>query len=268
MDHYATLGVSKSATPDEIKKAYRKLASQHHPDKGGDKDKFQEIQAAYDVLSDPQKKQQYDNPQPQMHGMPGGFQWGVHGVDFGDVFNQMFQQHSPFGQQFGQQRNKPVFRTRIDVTLAEAYHGTEKIMELNTAQGKKVIDIKVPPGIGNNDQLRYNNIIEQGTLVVEFNVLPDLRFDRRGADLYCNQSISVLDLIVGTTLTFHTINNKELNVYIKPKTQPYVQVKLTGYGMPVMNTAQYGDQYLLLKPHIPDNISDDIVNSILRNRST
>ena len=262
MDHYVTLGVAKNATPDEIKKAYRKLASQYHPDKGGDKDKFQEIQSAYDTLSDPQKRAQYDNPQPQMHGMPGNFQWGVHGVDFGDIFNSVFQQNSPFGQP-----RKPIFRTRVDVTLDEAYTGTNKILELNTQQGKKVIDIAVPKGVNNHDQMRYNNVINNGILVVEFNVLPDLRFDRKGHDLYCNQSISVLDLLAGSLLTFITINKKELNVTIKPKTQPYVQIKLPGYGMPIPNTDRYGDQYLLLKPYIPDNIHQDIIDSILRNRT-
>lgn len=261
MDHYAVLGVAKNATSDEIKKAYRKLASQHHPDKGGDTNKFQEIQIAYDTLSDPQKRAQYDSPQPQMQGFPGGFHWNVNGVDLNDVFNHMF--NSPM---HGQQR-KPVFRTRVDVTLYEAYHGTNKVLELATQHGKKVIDIKLPKGVNSHDQMKYNNVIDNGILVVEFNVLPDLKFDRKGNDLYCNQSISVLDLIVGTTLTFTAFSGKELHVFIKPKTQPFAQVKIAGYGMPISNSNGYGDQYLLLKPFIPDNIDDDIVNSILRTKA-
>ena len=98
MDHYSVLGVSKTATSDEIKKAYRKLASQHHPDKGGDKAKFQEVQTAYDVLSDPNKKAQYDNPRP-----PGGFAWNVNGMNFNstedininDIFSSIFNHGNP-----------------------------------------------------------------------------------------------------------------------------------------------------------------------------
>mgnify|MGYP003347404913 CR=1 FL=1 len=93
-----------------------------------------------------------------------------------------------------------------------------------------------------------------------------LRFDRKGHDLYCNHSINVLDLIAGTNFNFKTINGKELNVNIKPGTQPYVNVRLSGYGMPIINSGSYGDQYLLLKPYIPDNIDKDIIDSILRSR--
>jgi len=262
MDNYAILGVAKNATPDEIKKAYRKLASQHHPDKGGDKAKFQEIQSAYDVLSDPEKRKQYDNPQPQ--GFPGGdFHWNVHGMDLNDIFGQMFGQQMGGGRRNGRQ----VFRTRIDVSLHEAYNGINKILELGTQTGKKTIDIKIPPGIKTGDQMRYDNVLDQGTLLVEFNVLPDLKFDRKGNDLYCNQSINVLDLIAGSTFEFDTISGKRLQVHIKPKTQPYMQIKLSGYGMPVVNTTQYGDQYLLIKPYIPDNIDDAIIDSILRSRT-
>jgi curved DNA-binding protein len=258
MDHYATLGVAKNATSDEIKKAYRKLASQHHPDKGGDTNKFQEIQTAYDTLSDPQKRSMYDNPQPQ--GFPGGFRMNVNGLDINDIFGQMFNQN------FGQRPQRQVYRTQVIVSLLEAYNGTNKILELNTNSEKKIIDIKVPKGVNSGDQLRYDNVLDGASLMIEFNVMPDLRFERRGQDLFCNHSIDVFDLIVGTNLEFTTISGKKLAVTIKPKTQPYMQVKLAGQGMPIPNSNMFGDQYILLKPFIPDNINSEIVDTILRNR--
>lgn len=263
MDYYAILGVAKTATPDEIKKAYRKLASQHHPDKGGDKAMFQNVQEAYSVLSDPDKRARYDNPQPQEFNMgPGGFQWNVHGMDLNDIFNQMFNQNS------GMHRNsKQTFRTNINISLLEAYNGINKVLEMNTQSGKKIIDIKIPPGIRSGDQMRYDNVLDNAFLLVEFGILPDLKFDRKGNDLYCNQPIDVLDLITGTSIEFETIASKKLQVHIKPKTQPYMTVKLAGHGMPIVNTTQFGDQYLLLKPYIPDNISQEIIDSILHTRS-
>jgi molecular chaperone DnaJ len=258
MDHYAVLGVAKNATPDEIKKAYRKLASQHHPDKGGDTNKFQEIQTAYDTLSDPQKRAMYDNPQPQ--GFPGGFNVHMGGMDINDIFGQMFN------QQFGHRPQRQVYRTQVIVSLLEAYNGTNKILELNTNTEKKIIDIKVPKGVNSGDQLRYDNVLDGASLLIEFNVIPDLRFERRGSDLFCNHSIDVLDLITGTNIEFTTISNKKLNVTIKPKTQPFMQVKLAGQGMPITNSSLYGDQYILLKPFISDNIDNDIIDSILRSR--
>jgi len=263
MDHYAVLGVAKNATPDEIKKAYRKLASQHHPDKGGDTAKFQQIQEAYAILSDPEKKAQYDNPMPPgIQGFPGGgFRMNVNGLDINDIFGQMFN------NQFGHRPQRQVYRTQVIVSLLEAFTGTNKILELNTNSEKKVIDIKVPKGVNSGDQLRYDNVIEGASLLIEFNVMPDLRFERRGTDLYCNHSIDVLDLIVGTSIEFNTISGKKLNVNIKPKTQPFMQIKLAGQGMPIPNSNQYGDQYILLKPFISDNISSEIVDTILRNRT-
>lgn len=266
MDYYAILGVDKSATPDQIKKAFRKLASQHHPDKGGDTAMFQQIQEAYAILGDPEKKAQYDNPKPQgfqgFQAGPGGFQWNVHGMDLNDIFGQMFN------QQAGVHRNtKQTFRTNINISLLEAYNGTNKVLEMNTQSGKKIIDIKIPPGVKSGDQMRYDNVLDNAFLLVEFGIVPDLKFDRKGNDLYCNQTIDVLDLITGTSIEFETIANKKLQVHIKPKTQPYMTIKLAGHGMPIVNTTQFGDQYLLLKPYISDNISQEIIDSILRNRS-
>ena len=120
-DHYATLGVAKDASQDEIKKAFRKLASQHHPDKGGDTVKFQEIQAAYDVLGDPEKRRQYDNPSPGWvgSGQPGGFSFNFGtGPQFNaDFFNQMF------GQGFGQPQRQSHVRMTVWINLEEVARG-------------------------------------------------------------------------------------------------------------------------------------------------
>ena len=266
MDHYQTLGVAKTATPDEIKKAYRKLASQHHPDKGGDTAMFQKVEEAYRVLSDPQKRQEYDNPTKpfpfQDFGQPGGFSFNVNGMDFGDIFGQMFGQqvHRP------QQQRTPVFRTGVNISLKDAYTGTTHQLKLQTQAGQQFISIDIPKGIKNGDQIKYDNVIDKAVLIVEFRVTPDLRFERRGNDLYCTHSIDVLDLIVGTTFVFTTINGKMLEVNIKPKTQPHMQLKIKGEGMPIYGTATYGDQIILLNPYIPDNIDDTITQSILQSK--
>ena len=132
MDHYQTLGVEKTATPDEIKKAYRKLASKHHPDKGGDTAMFQKVEEAYRVLSDPQQRQQYDNPQPQFNGFPGGFHFNAGGgMDdiFNSIFGQMHRQHRP---------QNPSYKTVIFFTLEDSYNGNEQTVTLNTHTGQQI----------------------------------------------------------------------------------------------------------------------------------
>lgn len=261
MDHYSTLGVPRTATQEEIKKAYRKLAMQHHPDRtGGDDTKFKEIQTAYDAISDPQKRQQYDNPQPQYQGFPGGFPGGfgfnVNGFDMNDLFAQAFgQQRNPF------QQNKNTFRTVLSITLEDAYNMPDKVVQLGTPSGTKVVTIKIPRGVDNGLQVRYDNILDDAYLVIEFNILKDLRFDREQSNLYSNMKISVLDLIVGTKLEFTTISGNTLEVTVPPMTQPNQQIRLTGCGMPVKN-GSYGDQILLLKPFIPASIDQSIIDAI------
>jgi len=262
MDHYSTLGIPRTASPEEIKKAYRKLAMEHHPDRGGDNAKFQEISVAYNTLSDPDKKAAYDNPQQQF-GQPGGFDFNVNGFDINDFFGQVFgqRQGSPFGQ-----RSQQVYRTRVTVSLVDAYNCVDQVLKLNTPQGTKVINIKLPRGLQTGNQIRYDNVIDNGLLIVEFVILPDLRYDRKGDDLYANLPVSVLDLIVGTKLQFTTISKKTLEVTIKPQTQPWMQLKIAGEGMPSAN-GNYGDQILLIKPFIPDSIDNDIIESIKRSQN-
>jgi len=267
MDYYSVLGVNKDATQDQIKKAYRKLASQHHPDKGGDTQKFQEIQTAYDTLSDPQKRSMYDNPRPQFQGGfngPHGFAFSTDGTDISDLFSQIFGQRSPFGQPNRGHNQKQIFRTRFNVSLQDAYYGNKQMLKVQTNTGSNVITIDVPKGVHTGNQIKYDNVIDNGTLLVEFVVLPDLKFDRQDHNLICSHTISVLDLIVGTNFEFTTISGKTLNVNVRPGTQPFQQLKLSGQGMPILNTPAYGDQIILLKPIIPDNIDQDLIDSIER----
>lgn len=264
MDYYSVLGIAKTATPNEIKKAYRKLASQYHPDKGGDTAKFQQIQEAYAVLSDPEKRAQYDNPMPKFNqnfspdfNMGGGMRFED---IFGDFFNQAFNNRN--------RQNRQILRTQINVNLKDAYEGSNHILKIQTPDGNKVIDIKIPKGVNQGDQLRYDDILPNTTLLVMFNILPDLHFERRGIDLFTNKSIDVLDLIVGCKFEFNTISGKTVEVKIPSKTQPHMQIKIQGHGMPIMNSDLYGDQYLLLKPYIPDSIDETIIDSILKSKAT
>lgn len=270
MDHYSTLGVAKNATPDEIKKAYRKLASQHHPDKGGDTATFQKIQSAYDTLADPTKRQQYDNPMPQgfHHGPPQGFGPGGLPPGFEHIFGQMFgaggNPFDPFGNQRNQRPQSQVLRTVLNITLEQAFFGEEMAVKLQTPTNIHGVKINVPKGVQNGTQLRIDNAIDNASLLVEFRIAPHLKFDRQGNDLISNHPISVLDLIVGTNFEFTTLSGKVLSVTVKPKTQPYMQLKLSGQGMPILNTNACGDQIILIKPFIPDTIDEEISNVILK----
>jgi curved DNA-binding protein len=275
MDHYETLGITKSATAADIKQAYRKLASRWHPDKeGGDTEKFKQIQVAYDILGDEKKRAEYD--MPKHHGFqrgPGGFQYETQGVDLHELFRRM---HERQARQHGYQdgftthtfRMPQIFRTVISVSLDDAYSGASRTMTIQTDTGDKVLEIDIPKGVESGDQIKYDKVLDDAVLIVQFRVEPHLKFDRRGSDLFSNFPISVLDLIAGTTIKFTTLSNKTLSVTIPPGTQPSMQLKMAGQGLPIPGTDRYGDQYLLLKPFIPDNIHTDVLESIRRTRPT
>ena len=256
------LGVPRDADQDTIKKAYRKLAMQHHPDKGGDPNEFQKISEAYETLSDVDKRFRYDNPSAQPQGFPGGFGFSAQGFDLNDIFSQIFGQ-----QNVHHRRQRQVFRTQVIVSLIDSYNGSNQVLQLNTHKGTKIVNFTVPKGIESGDQVRYDELIEDASLIVQFVVQQELKFERQGNDLYSNVPISVLDLITGTKIEFVTLTGKKLEVTINPLTQPTQQIRLQGYGMPVRDSGFYGDQILLLKPYLPDNISQDIIDSIKRTQN-
>jgi DnaJ-class molecular chaperone len=140
-------------------------------------------------------------------------------------------------------------------------------LKLQTPNGIHAVNIDIPKSVTDGGQMRYENLIPNASLIVEFRVAPHLKFERRGMDLYCNQQVSVLDLIVGNEFEFTTISGKTLMVRVPAKTQPYMHLKIAGEGMPIPNSSIFGDQILLLKPFVPDIIDDEITQSILRSKS-
>jgi DnaJ-class molecular chaperone len=266
MDHYKTLGIERNSTPEQIKQAYRKLASIHHPDKGGDTAKFQDIQVAYETLSDPDKKQEYDHPHQQgFGGFPGGFSFHHGGMNVEDIFGQMFG-HTFQQRTHPQQKQHPIYKTVITITLEQAFAGGEQVLQFQTHAGNQIIRVDIPKGVENGQQLRYDKLIPDTVLIVEYRVQDHPKFQRRGLHLYTEIDISVLDLIAGTVLEFEAISGKKFNVTVPKKTQPNSNLRIHGQGL-IGQHNQTGDQFLLLKPFIPDIIDDSILQSILKTRT-
>jgi|LakMenEpi03Aug12_release.lakeMendotaPanAssembly.Ray.scaffolds.fasta_scaffold469106_2 DnaJ-class molecular chaperone len=266
MDYYNILGVNKNATQDEIKKAYRKLASQHHPDKGGDKSKFQEIQGAYDTLGDPEKRNQYDNPVPQGFNQFGGFPPG-----FEDIFSHFGGGGSPFGDIFGRQQHRPPQRNRTlnlqtTISLEDAFSGKDMVASITLPSGlEQVLEVKIPAGVREGTVLRlagmgddtYQNI-PRGDLHLTINIEPHRIYQRQGDDLLRQISISCFDAILGKTLTFETIDNKTLEIMIKAGTQHGQILAVQGYGMPYMGDQRMKGRLLIeIKVSVPTNLTED-----------
>ena len=286
-DYYKILGVSKSASQDEIKKSYRKLALKYHPDRNKDdktaEAKFKEISEAYAVLSDSEKKKQYD-----MFGAE-GFQNKFsqedifRGFDFNSIFNefgfggrgrgqntfsQFFggmsgqgQQHcrggrSPFGSSFGGFHNysQPVkgqdLIYELECSLEELSEPTTKIISYQADGRTENISVKVPPGFPEGRKLRLHGKGATGSqggprgdLYVKVKVLDHPVFRRENDDLYLKKHISFSDAVLGAETEITTIDQKLLKLKIPPGTQSNAKFRLKGYGLPHMNGGGRGDAF-------------------------
>ena len=259
LNYYETLGVARNANPEEIKRAYRKLASQHHPDKGGDTQKFQAIQAAYATLSDPQQRAAYDNPRQQM---PPGFEFHANGpFDFNTIFNM-------FGTKFthpGQQRHQQA-RMELWVTLMDIAQGGRRTVTVGTQQGTMAVEIEIPPGIDNGNTVQYPGIGPNGMdLIVTYRVHPHPRWQRNGLNLSCDHTVNVWDLILGCETKFTDIHNNELILTVPKRTQPGTQLRLKGRGL-ASRTGPNGDILVKIQTQIPNNISPELIDMIERAR--
>ena len=256
-DHYATLGVSKTATPDEIKRAFRKLASQHHPDKGGDTAKFQSIQAAYDTLGDTAKRAEYDNPRPQFSGFPGGAQFNMN-----DIFGQMF------GQGFGQQRRQqPQFvRMTLWIRLHDVAQGGTRPVAVGTPQGQSTIEVEIPLGINDGDNVQYQGLAPGGgDLVIQFRVHPDNTWQRNGLDLVTDVTADIWSMILGSDITVQTLTGSKLTTAMPAGTQPRTLIRLRKHGLRD-RSGNTGDLMIRVMPTIPTTIRPELLEAIEKYR--
>lgn len=261
MDYYSTLGVPRGASADEIKKAYRSMAMKHHPDRGGDEKKFKEISQAYEVLSDPQKKQMFDmgvDPNQQGGGgfNQGPFEFHFNSGNFDDIFG---------GFGFGQRpmRRNRSFSINVDVTLEDVLTGKEINAEIGLPGGKKkVVNISIPPGIETGQQIKYQGMgdasipdVRAGDLIVNVVVHPHRVYRRDGENLLYEEVITAWDAMLGRSIQITTIDNKTLNITVPPGTQPETVLSCRGEGLPSMRTRQRGNLLIKIKVAIPKELT-------------
>lgn len=265
MDYYSTLGVERNASPDEIKSAYRKMAMKHHPDRGGDEKKFKEISEAYDVLSDPQKKQIFDmGGDPRGNQGHGGFHHGGGPFEFHFNHNNWNDIFGGFG--FGQrpmQRNKTI-NIVVGISLEEVLTGKTLDAEITIPGGKKkIINIDIPPGIDDGQQIRYSGMgdngisnLPPGDLIVNIRINNTTEFRREADALWLEKNISVWDAILGCKLDVLTIDKKNIQISVPPGTQSDTVLSCKHEGLPNMRSRQRGNLLIKIKVIIPRNINN------------
>lgn len=290
-DYYKILGVDKSASQDEIKKAFRKLAMKYHPDKNkGDKaseEKFKDINEAYEVLSDPEKRKKYDQlgdnwKYYQQYGDPSqGFDWsqytspGGHTYSYSGNFEDVFGEGGfsdffelLFGSGFKSGRGRRTgtrtamkgqdMEATLEITLQEAYYGTTRIFKI----GNESIKLNIKPGISDEQLLKIPGKGsagafggQPGDLLIRIRVLPDPKFERKGDDLYSTLKIDLYTALLGGKVEFKTLS-KTVKIDIPEGTQNGKVLKLAKMGMPRYNSpSQFGDLYLTIQVELPINLT-------------
>lgn len=251
---YETLGVKQDSTPEEIKRAYRKLASQHHPDKGGDKTRFQDIQQAYDTLSDPARRAAYDNPQPQFQ----NFNFRGQGpFDFQTIFDV-------FGTRFQQPHQQRVQQARMSlwITLQDVATAGRKTISVGTHQGTMAVEIEIPPGINDGDTVQYPGVGPGGMdLMITFRIHPNPQWEKQGSNLLTEQFTDIWGLIIGTELQIRDILGSTLSLTIPPRTQPGTMFRLRGRGL-AQRSGSAGDLLVRVQATIPKDIPQNIIDAI------
>lgn len=268
MDYYDVLGVSRTASQDEIRKAYKKQSMRHHPDRGGDEDEFKKINEAYQVLSDEQKRAMYDQygtADPQQQGYSRQYTGGMP-PDMEDIFENFFGGggFDMFGRRHRSQPRNKSLNIKYSITLEEAYNGKKVMLEVPLPSGRKqVIDTEIPAGIESGMTIRLHGMgddsiphVAPGDIMLQVNVDNHPGIKRDGIDLQTTLTISVYDLILGTKVKVTHFNDKGFELNIPAGTQPGTKFSMKGLGMPVLNGHGQGTYYVAIKGIVPKNIDD------------
>jgi curved DNA-binding protein len=288
-DYYKILGVDRNADDKDIKRAYRLLALKYHPDKNpGDKqaeERFKEINEAYEVLGDPEKRRKYNQlgesyrAWERMGGRPGGFDWsqwtqgapgGMHvefgdlgdlfGSGFSDFFNSVFggvpgQQRGGFGR--AQTRGRDIEQP-VSISLTEAFHGTLRVLQHD---GRR-LEIKIPPGAKTGTKVRISGKGQPGSagpgdLFLNVKVENDPRFERKEDNLYSEIEVDLYTAVLGGEEIIPTLSGPVI-LTIPPGSQNGQTFRLKNRGMPkIRNPKSFGDLYAKIKVMIPDNLSHE-----------
>ena len=245
MDHYQTLGVNRDAEQKEIKTAYRKLASKHHPDKGGDQEEFKRVQAAYDTLSDPNKRAEYDNPNPFE-----GFGQGFGGSPFADIFGDIF------GNRRQQQRQvkNPDGIVDLGVTLLQVYTGSTIVV--NTGYGS--YDVTIPQGTNDGTRLRLagrgpirDERLPAGDLIVRLHIEYPNNWGRDREHLFYRHNINAIDAMTGCAITVKHGDDRKYELKIPAGTDHGTRLKMSSLGMKVPEYGIVGDLFVIIELDIP-----------------
>ena len=275
-DFYDVLGVKRNASAGDLKKAYRRLAKQYHPDTNGQSARaaarFKEVNEAYDTLSDPEKRQQYD-----LFGRAGGGPQGFQDIPV-DFSNFNFSNSGPFGDFIdelfkGQSRQKSSARQRrphprtgqdiehpLAISLAEAYHGATRMVR----SGEKEFRVRIPRGIRDGTRIRVSGKGgpgahggKAGDLYLRVSVAADQRFQRQGEDLLTDLRIDLFTALLGGVVEVPTME-RPLRLTIPPGTDSGQRFRLTGKGMPrSQNDDARGDLFVRVEIETPGELSAD-----------
>lgn len=285
-DYYKILGVNKTASDGEIKKAYRKLAMKYHPDHTkGDKsaeEKFKKISEAYAVLSDKEKRQQYDtfgsagfqqrysqedifkgfdfeSILSELFGGSGRFGGGGRGMRFS------FNGGGPFGSYQRQQQAHPKgsdLEYELPLTLEEVAAGTQKIVSFQHKGRSEKITVKIPKGMISGKKLRIAGKGEPspyggpaGDLYIKSKVLNHPVYDVQMQDLYINRDIKLSEALLGANISVPTLSGKELKLKIPAGTKHKTKMRLSGHGLPHMHGKSQGDLYVHIHVNMPKRLN-------------
>jgi len=291
-DHYEVLGVSRTASTDEIKRAYRRLAKKYHPDRNPDdasaERKFKEVQHAYDILKDPGKRRQYDQYGEvgvgQWANTPGGervYQWGGSSVGVDDLEELLSsfgggQRPSIFDELFGgafggggRRRRAQAAPSRaadqqqeVSVTFDQAVHGTTLTMSISSGGGVQTVDVKIPAGVEDGQKLRLKERVpappggRPGDLILICRVKPHPYFTRRGADLYVDVPVSVTEATLGAKIEVPSVDGMTV-MTLPPGTAGGSKLRLKGRGLRRAGTDQRGDLYVVIRIVPPRSLTDE-----------
>ncbi len=288
-DYYKLLGLKKTASDEDIKKAYRKLAMKYHPDHAkGDKnaeEKFKKISEAYAVLSDKEKRRQYDT-----FGSA-GFQQRYtqedifRGFDLNDIFKEFgFGTNSFFSQRgggkrfsfnggpgfghFGRRPRAPAKGSDViydlPLTIGEVAGGTRKTINLKRGGDLKTITVTIPKGMIPGKKLRLAGKGDpgphggaNGDLYIRSTVVNDPVFRLEGYDVYLNKEIKISEAILGTRISVPTPKGKSFSMKIPPGTKPKTKMRIPGHGIPHMKGDKKGDLFIIIDVEIPEHLTED-----------